>query len=76
MGVGDGPCLPLRIIIDLDADLLPLREWLRILKVARVQYEVSRSNQSQAAKTLGISRQCVHETIKFEVKYGKLTKEI
>jgi Bacterial regulatory protein, Fis family len=58
----------LKVVIDFDApDILPLNAWLRILKLARIDYELrKRGTQAEAARALGVSRATLCRARKFK----------
>jgi hypothetical protein len=58
----------LKVVIDFDdPEILPLLEWLQILKLARIDYEVQkRGTQEAASRVLGVSRATVCRAMKFK----------
>lgn len=52
----------LKVVVDLDdPDILPLKDWLAILKRIRVKHELERDGRpAAAARRLGVSRYTVY----------------
>ena len=52
----------MKIVLDFDdPEILPLKPWLMVIRLARIQHELNRSqNKTAAAHRLGISRYSVY----------------